>query len=176
MLKITLFTRASLQLTVLLVSAIFFSFNTLASTMQTIPGKGQSDQHTYAYITLENGLTAILVNDPNAERPAAALAIKVGSYQDPDEHLGLAHLLEHMLFLGTEKYPEADATKLLLGSTAEPTTPIPAAKSPITTLMSYQTRTLKPWIDSRNFLSPPLSILSILRERSMLWIQNTGQN
>ena len=109
MLKITLFTRASLQLTVLLVSAILFSSNTLASTMQTIPGKGQSDQHTYAYITLKNGLTAILVNDPNAERPAAALAIKVGSYQDPDEHLGLAHLLEHMLFLGTEKYPEADA-------------------------------------------------------------------
>ena len=28
---------------------------------------------------------------------------------DPDELPGLAHFLEHMLFLGTEKYPEEDA-------------------------------------------------------------------
>ncbi|MBJ7550139.1 insulinase family protein [Marinomonas ostreistagni] len=77
--------------------------------MQIISGKGQSDQNTYAHIQLDNDLNVVLVSDPKAEKPAAALAIKVGSYQDPDDHLGLAHLLEHMLFLGTEKYPEANA-------------------------------------------------------------------
>ncbi|CUB02396.1 Secreted/periplasmic Zn-dependent peptidases, insulinase-like [Marinomonas fungiae] len=77
--------------------------------MHFIQGKGQSDQHEYAHLTLDNGLTVILVSDPMAERSAASLAIKAGSYQDPAQHLGLAHLLEHMLFLGTEKYPEAGA-------------------------------------------------------------------
>ncbi|WP_197464547.1 insulinase family protein [Marinomonas aquimarina] len=77
--------------------------------MKLISGKGQSDQHDYAHLTLENGLTVILVSDPMAERSAASLAIKAGSYHDPEQHLGLAHLLEHMLFLGTEKYPEAGA-------------------------------------------------------------------
>ncbi|MCO4784769.1 MAG: insulinase family protein [Marinomonas atlantica] len=89
--------------------ALLISLPVAAKSMQTIPGKSPSDQHTYAHITLNNGLSVILVSDPQAERPAASLAIKSGSYNDPDKHLGLAHLLEHMLFLGTEKYPEAGA-------------------------------------------------------------------
>jgi insulysin len=32
--------------------------------------------------------------------------VKVGSTSDPPDCLGLAHFLEHMLFMGTEKYPE----------------------------------------------------------------------
>ena len=32
--------------------------------------------------------------------------IRVGSLADPAGHQGLAHFLEHMLFLGTEKYPQ----------------------------------------------------------------------
>src|SRR5690606_26451253 len=35
-----------------------------------------------------------------------SLAVGVGSYQNPREFPGLAHYLEHMLFLGTENYPE----------------------------------------------------------------------
>nr|WP_239090198.1 insulinase family protein [Marinomonas ostreistagni] len=77
--------------------------------MQTIHGKSLSDSNEYATLTLDNGLTVILVSDPNAERSAASLAVGAGNYQDPNEHAGIAHLLEHMLFLGTEKYPEADA-------------------------------------------------------------------
>ncbi|KAM8888335.1 nardilysin b [Synchiropus picturatus] len=36
---------------------------------------------------------------------AAALCISVGSFSDPDGLPGLAHLLEHMVFMGSEKYP-----------------------------------------------------------------------
>jgi secreted Zn-dependent insulinase-like peptidase len=39
---------------------------------------------------------------------ATALNIDVGHYDDPADRQGLAHFLEHMLFLGTEKYPEPD--------------------------------------------------------------------
>jgi len=61
-------------------------------------------------IRLDNGLTAFLINDPEAELGAAALNVEVGSFHnhDPDSKemvKGLAHFLEHMLFMGTEKYP-----------------------------------------------------------------------
>ena len=34
------------------------------------------------------------------------LTADVGYFSDPEEFPGLAHFLEHMLFMGTEKYPE----------------------------------------------------------------------
>uniref|UniRef100_A0A7S4IA98 Peptidase M16 N-terminal domain-containing protein n=1 Tax=Odontella aurita TaxID=265563 RepID=A0A7S4IA98_9STRA len=40
---------------------------------------------------------------------AAALAVGVGSYHDPGSVQGIAHFLEHMLFMGTEKYPTENA-------------------------------------------------------------------
>lgn len=66
------------------------------------------DTREYRTFTLDNGLQVMLVSDPETEKSAAALAVHVGSMQNPDEQLGLAHFLEHMLFLGTEKYPDPD--------------------------------------------------------------------
>lgn len=57
-------------------------------------------------IRLDNGLEAILISDPKIDKSAAALSVKAGSWLDPKEHPGMAHFLEHMLFLGTKKYPE----------------------------------------------------------------------
>ncbi|XP_039623210.1 nardilysin [Polypterus senegalus] len=39
------------------------------------------------------------------KQSAAALCIGVGSFSDPDDLPGLAHFLEHMVFMGSEKYP-----------------------------------------------------------------------
>lgn len=40
---------------------------------------------------------------------AAAMVVGVGSMYDPPEAQGMAHFLEHMLFMGTEKYPTENA-------------------------------------------------------------------
>lgn len=67
----------------------------------------QNDQRSYRTLTLDNQLNVILVSDPKADKAAAAMNVAIGSGQDPEDFAGLAHFLEHMLFLGTEKYPEA---------------------------------------------------------------------
>jgi len=51
----------------------------------------------------------ILVSDPQTKQSAAALAVAAGSFQEPASQQGLAHYLEHMLFLGTDKYPDPES-------------------------------------------------------------------
>ena len=69
--------------------------------------RSPADTRDYRAVMLDNGLEALVVSDPCADKAAAALNVNVGSADDPDGRPGLAHLLEHMLFLGTRKYPDA---------------------------------------------------------------------
>ncbi|SHF75773.1 Secreted Zn-dependent peptidases, insulinase-like [Modicisalibacter ilicicola DSM 19980] len=68
-----------------------------------------NDQREYRTLTLANGLEVLLISDADADKAAAAMNVSVGSAQDPENTPGLAHFLEHMLFLGTDRYPEADS-------------------------------------------------------------------
>uniref|UniRef100_A0A060T1A7 ARAD1C18700p n=1 Tax=Blastobotrys adeninivorans TaxID=409370 RepID=A0A060T1A7_BLAAD len=65
----------------------------------------QIDDRKYRVITLPNKLEALLISDPEADKASAALNVNVGAFADPDELPGLAHFCEHLLFMGTEKYP-----------------------------------------------------------------------
>ncbi|MDQ7734303.1 insulinase family protein [Halomonas sp. SpR1] len=76
------------------------------------------DSRDYRVLTLENGLNALLVSDPEADKAAASMNVRVGSAQDPEDLQGLAHFLEHMLFLGTEPYPESDAYQRYISNNA----------------------------------------------------------
>jgi protease-3 len=67
--------------------------------------KSPIDSREYTSILLDNQLEIMLVSDPSIEKSAAALSVAVGSLQEPKEFGGLAHYLEHMLFLGTTRYP-----------------------------------------------------------------------
>jgi len=70
--------------------------------------KSENDQRQYRYLTLDNQMQVLLISDPGADKAGVSLDVNVGSRQDPSDYQGLAHFLEHMLFLGTDKYPEAD--------------------------------------------------------------------
>ncbi len=71
--------------------------------------KSPNDERTYEYFKLQNGIQVLLINDPNAEIAAASLTVGVGTYNNPQDTEGLAHFLEHMLFLGTKKYPDPNS-------------------------------------------------------------------
>jgi secreted Zn-dependent insulinase-like peptidase len=66
-----------------------------------------NDPKQYRLVSLKNKLSVLLVSDPSSELASAALAVSVGHFDDPQDSQGLAHLLEHMLFLGTKKYPDS---------------------------------------------------------------------
>ena len=78
--------------------------------------KSVNDDQKYRLITLENKLTAMLICSPDTDQAAAAMDVNVGYFSDPEELPGLAHFLEHMLFLGTKKYPNENSYSEFLSS------------------------------------------------------------
>jgi protease-3 len=70
--------------------------------------KSEKDPRQYQAVRLNNGMEVLLVSDPKAVKSLSALVVPVGSLQDPDAHQGLAHYLEHMILMGSKKYPNPD--------------------------------------------------------------------
>ena len=64
------------------------------------------DKRHYRAILLPNGLRALLVSSPQSDVEAGALHVQAGHFDDLRP--GLAHFHEHMLFLGTAKYPSPE--------------------------------------------------------------------
>lgn len=70
--------------------------------------------YTYKYVandpmkarfyTLKNGLTVILTENKKEPRISVRIPVRTGSNNDPKNHTGLAHYLEHLLFKGTDKF------------------------------------------------------------------------
>ncbi|CAO1404402.1 unnamed protein product [Diamesa tonsa] len=80
------------------------------------PIKSFNDKKDYRLLKLPNGLTALLIKNEDVVNKgdssetkqnigALALDISVGAFDDPKEINGLSHFLEHMVFMGSEKYP-----------------------------------------------------------------------
>ncbi|MEB0046991.1 MULTISPECIES: pyrroloquinoline quinone biosynthesis protein PqqF [unclassified Pseudomonas] len=69
-----------------------------------MPALNHPRPHTEA---LANGLRLTLRHAPHLKRCAAVLRVAAGSHDVPLAWPGLAHFLEHLLFLGTKRFPAA---------------------------------------------------------------------
>ncbi len=101
------------RLPLLLLSALLAAPALLSGAASVLDGlpphvKSPTDQAAFRRFVLDNGLKVLLVSDPKFNKSSAALAVAVGQIDDPADREGMAHFLEHMLFLGTKKYPEAN--------------------------------------------------------------------
>ncbi|CAD7941596.1 unnamed protein product [Amoebophrya sp. A120] len=67
------------------------------------------DPREFKHMTLANGLGVLLVRDQDARKASLGMAVQTGSANDPVALPGLAHFLEHMLFLGSEKFEDPEA-------------------------------------------------------------------
>jgi len=83
-----------------------------------IDRRPRGDPRTYQYTVLPNGLQVVNVQDGLSKTSAYAMAVRAGSFDDPKEFPGLAHFCEHMLFLGTESYPDASSYDNFVSSNA----------------------------------------------------------
>ncbi|KAJ2611386.1 metalloprotease [Coemansia sp. RSA 1365] len=63
------------------------------------------DTRQYRLLRLPNNMVALCISEPNSKTAAAALTVGVGSHADPDDALGLANLLGHMLLMESAEYP-----------------------------------------------------------------------
>ena len=96
-------------------SFIFFCSKSSASNYEEIVDLNQLKILTPTFshlkigkIRLKNGLKCYLISDPKLTESAAAFSMSVGSWSDPEDYPGMAHFVEHLLFMGNETYPEED--------------------------------------------------------------------
>ncbi len=85
---------------------------------ESVIAKYPKDKRHYEPLLLDNGLQVLLVSDPESSTVSASLSVGVGSFQDPISQPGLAHYLEHMLFLGTKKYPKPNGFQKFITANA----------------------------------------------------------
>lgn len=112
--------------------------------------------------TLDNGLDVVLHVDRRLPLVAVDLTYHVGWMHD-GEHLGLAHLVEHLMFRGTRDLPDGGPLALLQDADATGTnastshdrtsyhTVVPADQLPVALwLESHRMAHLSPALDDRN--------------------------
>lgn len=86
--------------TSILICSAFFSIFLSSGSINQSP----SDPRIYETFFLNNGIEVITISDERLAVSAATLSVGVGAFQDPQEAQGIAHFLEHMIFMGSEKY------------------------------------------------------------------------
>lgn len=82
------------------------SFATVMSSTRRIADrleKPETDDREYRVIELPNKLEALLVHDNKTDKASAALNVNVGNFSDEEDMPGMAHAVEHALFMGTKK-------------------------------------------------------------------------
>jgi insulysin len=84
------------------------SASTRASVLTDGMEKPLLDNRTYRVVRLANDLEALLIHDPDTDKASAAMDVNIGSFSDADDMPGMAHAVEHLLFMGTEKVCDSD--------------------------------------------------------------------
>jgi len=72
--------------------------------MNYILEQSPRDNKFYKYLKLNNNLQCLIIKDDSESMCGACLNINVGSIYEKID--GLAHFLEHMVFMGSKKYPD----------------------------------------------------------------------
>ena len=145
-----------------LIAAVLICIST--SLQASIEAPGLSDRE-YRYLTLPNALKVLLISDPTTDKAAASMDVFVGTNNDPKEFPGLAHFLEHMLFLGTDQYPEAGEYQQFISDQAGSHNAFTAPEH-TNYFFSLNPKALEPALDrfSRFFVAPTLDPAYVDRE------------
>ena len=62
-------------------------------------------RNCFIYFQIANEMDVLLISDEDTDKASAACDVFIGQLCDYETHQGIAHFCEHMLFIGTTKYP-----------------------------------------------------------------------
>ena len=68
----------------------------------------ENEDRKFKYGILPNKLKYTIIYDKNSDTSNVVMNVRTGSLYEPVEFMGLAHFLEHMLFMGSNKYKEEE--------------------------------------------------------------------
>ena len=75
-----------------------------------------AEAQTITSYTLDNGLDVVLAPDDRAPKVVMNVRYSVGSMNEPAGRSGFAHLFEHLMFSGTEAWPNVFGAHSALGN------------------------------------------------------------
>ena len=78
----------------------------LSILLSLTPSIGHSELFSLESFTLENGLQVVVIPNHRASVVVQMILYRAGSADEPEGVSGVAHFLEHLMFKGTEQYPE----------------------------------------------------------------------
>jgi len=138
--------------------------------------QSQNDNRHYQIFTLENDLQVLIISDPDTDKAAASLDVFIGSSSDPEDREGLAHFLEHMLFLGTEKYPDPDEYQTFIAQNGGSRNAF-TAKEHTNYFFDIKNASLEPMLDrfSQFFIAPSFNPDYVERERNAVNSEYLGK-
>ena len=141
------------------------TFLLVSSIVQAAIEAPELSDREYRYLKLPNSLQALLISDPTTHKSAASMDVYVGTNNDPEEFPGLAHFLEHMLFLGTDQFPDAGEYQQFISDQAGSHNAFTAPEH-TNYFFSLDPKALKPALDrfSRFFIAPTLDPTYVDRE------------
>ena len=160
--------RSALQtVTALLLLAIALTCTT--SPLYAEFQKSPNDPREYLAFELENQMKVLVVSDPETDIASASMSIRVGGGSDYEDWPGIAHFLEHMLFLGSEKYPELDGFRDFVERNGGSTNAFTSVDQ-TNYRFSIGPTLLRPALDrfAHNFIAPLFHSDSIDRERGVV--------
>lgn len=82
-----------------------------AAAPQDVPAKPSTPGNDTMLVRLKNGLTVYIIRDSRFPLVCTRLYVGTGSANETAEQAGISHVLEHMVFKGTEKRPKGQVAQ-----------------------------------------------------------------
>ena len=81
--------------------------------MLSINGFAAADKSDVTEAMLDNGMKILIKQDHRAPVVVAQVWYRIGGSYEPDGITGVSHVLEHMMFKGTGKYPKGEFNRII---------------------------------------------------------------
>ena len=89
----------------------------MAAASVAVPQKGKIFPFDYKLVTLPNGFKAYLIKAGSTGQIAYVTVVRAGAREEWEPgKTGFAHFFEHIMFKGTDKYPDYDAITTRIGA------------------------------------------------------------